>query len=478
MPNYGLVVFVSAHRFRGTDNSFFMLNRIFIFLIAIALSTPSLAQTPNLNQAAVDTLTKDVATVVLANQRGDKAGEILNQLTLCAGSCDVVAIIRSVGGWDAVGVKMQELGQLKNTAQFQAMLPGDANAAIRRELARFYAKYKTDKNYGVPLNPEVQAQMLVRIDRMLPPAVAPAPTVAAQPADGQADKTAGPNENANVDSDAYRMGRLERKLKEEGENRIWMMILSAIVGLIVGAGVVYLLLYRSLKKEADRLTDDNTRLSRDLDAARRAKIANEPRQPQPENRRRPDTYTPPAPEPGLDRQVRAAGPVDLKPPVADSLTTPPVIRSGTPVPGTPDPNEPVAESMVASEIAAPIQSQTQSTAPVSTPSPARSEVFYFPPPDPNGQFGNAQRADMLLPESAYRFSTSAEKPDVATFRFEAEPGRVARFLTYRNYMIEPACDSENSYSSTYTRVVNRRDGEAVLENGVWRVKTKALIRYE
>jgi hypothetical protein len=45
-------------------------------------------------------------------------------------------------------------------------------------------------------------------------------------------------------------------------------------------------------------------------------------------------------------------------------------------------------------------------------------------------------------------------------------------------MIEPACDSENSYSSTYTRIIMRRDGEAVLENGTWRVKTKALIRYE
>lgn len=112
------------------------------------------------------------------------------------------------------------------------------------------------------------------------------------------------------------------------------------------------------------------------------------------------------------------------------------------------------------------------------PSPPRDDVFFCPPPDPNGQFDSAQKAPALSPESAYRFSVGVDQPDTATFRFEAEPGRVARFLTYRNYMIEPACDSENSFSSTYTRIVNRRDGEAVVENGTWRVKTKALIRYE
>ena len=447
-----------------------MKQNIILLITAVVLASPSSAQTPIMNQAAVDTLTKDVATAVLSNQRGTKATEILGQLATCGDGCDVVAIIRSVGGWDAVGVKMEELGRLKTTAQFQALSPGDANAAIRRELARFYAKYRTDKNYGVPLSADVQAQMLAKIDQMLPPAAAPrpAPSVTDQSTDGPVEQTVAPTGNANIDSDAIRISQLEREVKEERENRIWMIILSAIAGLLAGAAIVYFVLYRALKNEVDRLTNDNTRLSRDLDAARRAKLANVPRPPQPENRRRPDVPASQRPESSPATKL-----VDPIPPVAEVPAASPVIGSGMAVPGAPDQHESVVEP-----VPAPIQSPTQSATPVPTPSPARSEVFYFPPPDPNGQFDNAQRADMLSPESAYRFSSSAQAPDMATFRFEAEPGRVARFLTYRNYMIEPACDSENSFSSTYTRIVNRRDGEAVFENGVWRVKTKALIRYE
>ncbi len=159
-----------------------------------------------------------------------------------------------------------------------------------------------------------------------------------------------------------------------------------------------------------------------------------------------------------------------KPPTAETPATPPVVSPVAPTPIVPNQDKPAEPAAAPEPVFAP--------APPVKPSSARDAVFYFPPPDPNGQFDNAHQAEVLSPESAYRFSTKAETPNLATFRFEAEPGRVARFLTYRNYMIEPACDSENSFSSTYTRIINQRDGEAVLENGTWRVKTKALIRYE
>ncbi len=124
------------------------------FLIALTrFATSLLAQTPNMNQAAVDTLTKDVATLVLA-----------------------------------VGVKLDELSRLKNTARFQAMSPGDANAAIRQELTRFYGRYKKDKNYGVPLAPEVQAQMLAKIDRIVPPNALQPPSSPNEPASGQTEQ--------------------------------------------------------------------------------------------------------------------------------------------------------------------------------------------------------------------------------------------------------------------------------------------------
>ena len=438
-----------------------------LILAAIGFATPVLAQTPNANQAAVDTLTKDVATAVFLNQPGTKAAEILDQLSMCGDGCDAVSVIKQVGGWDAVGVKIEEMGRLENTAKFQAMSPGDANAAIRRELARFYGRYKSDKNYGVPLNQTVQAQMLAKLDGMLPPNPAPqaTPAVTGQPA-GAGEQVGMTDESANINPTAIQISQLQRAVKDERENRIWMMILSAIAGLLVGAGVVYFMLYRALKNEVEDLTKKNQELRQDLEAARRPKPANEARQPQMANRPRPETYVAPRPEP-----ARPVPPVEPTPPVADPTPAVPGIRSGTPVAGVSVQTEPVMEPVSTPEPVA-LPTQTQS------PAPARSDIFYFPPPDPNGQFDNAQKSDMLSPESAYWFSKNAETPDVASFRFEAEPGRVARFLTYRNYMIEPACDSENSYSAQYTRIVNRRDGEAVLENGAWRVKTKALIRYE
>jgi hypothetical protein len=441
-------------------------NTSLTLLAALTLITSVLGQMPAANQAAVDTLTKDVALAVFANQKGDKAAEIVNQLSVCGDGCDVVSIIRGVGGWDAVGVKMQELGRLKSTAPFQTMSPGEANAAIRKEFMQFYAKYKADKNYGLPLDGAVQAQILAKLDGMLPPAPAPQPAapVAGQPVNGETQQVAASNEEVNIDGAAIRMSQLERAVNEEKENKTWMIVLSAIAGLLVGAGVVYFLMYRALKNEVDRLVKDNKKLSRDLDFAQRPKPANEPRRQPVENRKQSDTYRASQPQPSV-----AAAPVEPTPPPV----TPANVRSGTPTAGVSNPAESVP-SVPVEPPPVPVQNQVQSTAPVV--SSGQNEVFYFPPPDPNGQFDNTRQAETLLPESAYRFSTTA--PDSATFRFEAEPSRVARFLTYRNYMIEPACDSENSYSSQFTRIVNRRDGEAVLENGVWRVKTKALIRYE
>ncbi len=437
---------------------------IIIFLAALGSASPTVAQ--DANRAAVDTLTKDVALAVFANiQRQQdqlKAVEIYGRLLNCGDGCDPLVVIREVGSWDQVGAKMEELGKLKLTASFLAMSPAGANAAIRRELARFYTRYKADKNYGVPLNAGVQAQILAKIDALLPPAIAavPNPAVTDKATNAPTADVDGPSGNDGIDPNAIQISQLKRAVKEEQENKLWMIILSAIAGLLVGAAGVYFALYRVLKQETNRLRDDNAKLSRELDGARRTKATNESRQPQPENRKRPDAQ-PPQPRPA-----------------AEPLTPPAGIGTGLAVPGAPVSNEAgTAAAAAATVVPAP--------APVAAavPPPARSEVFYFPPPDPNGQFDSAQRSDMLSPESAYRFSTTAgalatQPVDAALFRFEAEPGRVARFLTYRNYMIEPACDSENSYSTQYTRIVNRRDGEAVLENGVWRVKTKALIRYE
>ena len=439
-----------------------------ISLVAVGLiASASLAIAQTTNQAAVDTMTKDVAAAVFASIPQPKAQDIYGQLLNCGDGCDPQTIIRTVGGWDAVGVKMQELSELKNTAPFIAMEPAQANAAIRKQLAQFYDRYRKDTNYGKPLSAPVRAMILAKIDRMLPPAetAEPAPAVAGSPATGTNPAVTG--DEATVDPTTFQLGQLERQVKETQEKQLWMMIVSGLIGLLVGAGAIYLLLYRGTQAEAKTLLDENNRLRNKLETAQRTKGSPEVNAIRPEYRQKVSAYDAIVAELGTDNPLTTIR--QLKQQATGTSPKPsPGIRS----------TEPQIESSPVSE---PIQ-LSEPLLPIQTPEPVvtatRSEVFYFPPPDPTGQFDLSQKSSTLSPESAYRFSVSADNPSVASFRFEADPGRLARFLTYRNYMIEPACDSENTYTTTHTRVAMRRDGEAVLENGTWRVKTKALIRYE
>lgn len=413
----------------------------------------------------MDTLTKDVAIAVFRNIDQPKAQQIYNQLVECGDGCDPQQIIREVGSWDQVGAKMQELSELKNTQQFQAMSPAKANMAIRNQLAKFYAAHKAEKPYSVPLNPTVQAQILAKIDGLLPPAVesTPVPSVPS----GIVDAEPITDVDAATPSDGIRVSMLETQVKKEQEKQFWMILVSALAGLLGGAAAVYFLLHRETKAEVARLRDENGRLSQSLDAAQRIKPVNAVRQPQDADRTKAAAYDRILAELNTDDPIAAIRQLTQRP--------------ATPtVPSVTQPSEPAPEVTATLESALVQPQPVVIPAPITEPepAPARSQVFYFPPPDPTGQFDLAQKSDTLSPASAYRFSVSAENPAVATFRFEAEPGRVARFLTYRNYMIEPACDSENSFTAMHTRVVMRRDGDAMLENGTWRVKTKALIRYE
>ncbi|MBC7570997.1 MAG: hypothetical protein H7319_14860 [Spirosoma sp.] len=426
----------------------------FTFLFALTtLTLPALAQ--NMNVAAVDTLTKDVAIAVFDNivKTGNQpvAEAVYEQLLLCDDGCDPQEIIRQTGGssWSQVGQKMQELAMLKMTQRFREASPAEANAAIRQQLTGFYVRHKAMKPYSVPLTAAVQAAMLVKIDRMLPPA----PDTVAQTSTDASQMPGGTIDNeSNISPSALAMSKLERSVKDEQDKNFWTMIVSGLIGLITGAGAVYFLLYRTLKSETDQLKGENAALSRENDTLRR-KPANDPR---PRNTPRPDLYDP---------QLRSTSPIEPTP----GLT--PVFPASAPVELPVVPTQPLQPSEPAAT-AEPTPALPQ------TPEPPRDEVLYFPPPSPAGIFDGAQQNDRISPESAYRFEVRSQTPDQAQFRFEAETGRVARFLTYRNYMIEPACDSENSYASQYTRIITQREGEAVRENGGWRVVKKALIRYE
>ena len=439
----------------------------FFILGLLASATVTFAQTEN--SAAVDTLTKEVAKAVFKHLQllpnNQKATQIYNELAVCGDGCDATTTIRTVGGYDAVGVKMDELSLLKNTAPFMAMSPGDANAAIRKQLGQFYARYKNDNNYGKPLSSTIQAQILAKIDGLLPPNAAPEPSTTVAGTAPTAEAAVG--DEADIDPTTFQMSQLERELKEKKEKEIWTMILSVIGGLLVGGGAVYLFLYRGAKAEIEGLLNENNQLRNSLENAQRTKSGNEVNSIRVDYRQKASAYDSILKELGTDNPLATIRQLKQQT-LGTNQEDASVIRSGRPIIESNSTPEPV-----------PLQSYIQpEVVPEPIPAPVRSEVFYFPPPDPNGQFDLSQKSVTLSPESAYRFSISADSPSVASFRFEAEVGRIPRFLTYRNYMIEPACESENSYTTVHTRIAMRRDGSAILENGVWRVKTKALIRYE
>ncbi|GAB3567755.1 hypothetical protein GCM10027578_19200 [Spirosoma luteolum] len=436
-------------------------------LLAVGLlgSGLALGQAPDMNQAAVDTLTKDVATAVFATINQPKAQEIYSQLLGCGDGCDARQIIRTVGSWDQVGQRIEELAILKNTKRFASLPPGEANAAIRQQLAQFYQKNKAYESYRKALTPATQAQILAKLDALLPPGAPAADTadeVAQQAADPAVEEGAtmgaGVGDGASggdaISSTAIRMGQLERKANEEKEKQMWMLLAGLAAGLVIGAGAFYLLKYRSLATELNNEQQRALRLENDLELAQRAKSAPAPARNQPTNPVR-QAMTEQAPRPTAP--VEPPAPVPAAPRSGE-------LRVGEGIAPVPEPVVPPA----------PVQQQSQQR----VPEPARNLVFYCPPPDPNGQFDTSQKTEVLSPESAYRFSVDSSQPEQASFRFEAEPGRLARLLTYRNYMIEPACESENPYTASHTRVTMRKDGLAVQENGTWRVKTKALIRYE
>ncbi len=446
--------------------------RILPFLVLSLSSSLSFAQ--SINQAAVDTLTKEVALAVFATIDQPKAQEIYAQLVDCGDGCEAQGIIRAVGSWDQVGQRIQQLSQLRDTKAFIGMGPAEANAAIRRQLTQFYQRNKAYESYRKALPANVQEQIMVKIDQILPPGATtePAPTVAGNPGAATVAPTV-TGDDPTIDPATFQMGQLEREVKETKEKQLWMMIISGIVGLVVGAGAIYLLLYRGIEAEAKALLSENNRLRNSLETAQRTKPGNEAATNAilPEYRQKVSAYDAIVAELGSDNPLTAIR--QLKQKVSGNVPRPaPAMRSGEVRTKPAEKPEPVQEL--------PPVDVTPVVEPVPAPvvMPAKPAVFYFPPPDPTGQFDLSQKSEVISPESAYRFGISADKPTVASFRFEADPNRLARFLTYRNYMIEPACDSENTYTSTHTRVAMRRDGEAVLENGTWRVKTKALIRYE
>ncbi|WP_254448551.1 hypothetical protein [Spirosoma rhododendri] len=250
---------------------------LFLALLTSTATLSALAQTPNDNQAAVDTLTKEVAKAVFSTINQPKAQEIYSQLLTCGDGCDARDIIRTVGSWDQVGQRIEDLSTLKNTKNFVSMAPADANAAIRQQLAQFYQKNKPYASYAKALPPAVQQGILAKIDVMLPPnATATTADDDTPPSDDPAVEdaqspgvTSGETGGDNISGSAMQVSKLERDLNEAKDKQMWMLLGGLLAGLIVGAGGMYMLAKKRYSDESDAYDREIRQLSAELDSERR-----------------------------------------------------------------------------------------------------------------------------------------------------------------------------------------------------------------
>ncbi len=109
---------------------------------------------------------------------------------------------------------------------------------------------------------------------------------------------------------------------------------------------------------------------------------------------------------------------------------------------------------------------------------SQSMTIYFAQPSPEGWFDDSERTLRPTLDSCYSFSLPHETAPTATFRFEANVNELPRLLNFRNFFIDPVCESQNNYQPGHTRVVTLDNGKARLTDGQWRVETKAKIRFE
>lgn len=110
-------------------------------------------------------------------------------------------------------------------------------------------------------------------------------------------------------------------------------------------------------------------------------------------------------------------------------------------------------------------------------SKSKDVVFYMPTPNNDGSFNaNFVQNSFIEGKSIYRFIKISENK--AEFKIENNPASIKLAVQYPNDRIEPCCEPLNAYNHGSRSIVTEQNGIAELSNNIWRVVTKAKIRYE
>jgi len=105
--------------------------------------------------------------------------------------------------------------------------------------------------------------------------------------------------------------------------------------------------------------------------------------------------------------------------------------------------------------------------------------FFLSTPNADGSF-NETSSSQTYRDGATIYRFTKIDSNTATFRIDERDASLKLALQYPDKNIDPVCEALNAYNPRATRILTVNDGEAILQNGKWVVdqNKKAKIRYE
>lgn len=102
--------------------------------------------------------------------------------------------------------------------------------------------------------------------------------------------------------------------------------------------------------------------------------------------------------------------------------------------------------------------------------------YFFAAPTPNGEF-------------LHKYSTTTPNPSTSIYEIKAidNDGKVFIYLNIniikilkveRDSILRPVCDLQNIPNSTHTKLTTLKPGEMYLEGDKWKLKSKAIVKFE
>ena len=106
-----------------------------------------------------------------------------------------------------------------------------------------------------------------------------------------------------------------------------------------------------------------------------------------------------------------------------------------------------------------------------------TEILFLSTPNSDGSF-NEGSASTTYKDGASIYRLIKTGSVNAKFQIDEKETSIKLALQYPDKNIDPVCDAENAFNPRANRISTTKWGEAELQNGKWKINSKAVIRYE